>query len=438
MIEKLYQLIKEEESTLIKASDAIWEYAEVGFDTPKSSAHLAGVLASYGFEVEVGVGNVVHAILGKYENGGVKIGFLGEFDALFGMSQKADALIKEPIVKGESGHGCGHNLLGVGSLAGAIGLMRYLKENNLAGSVYYYGCPAEESGSGKAHMAKAGVFDGMDVCLSWHPHYVNQTWSDRTLAVMEVDFEFEGLTSHAAAMPEMGRSALDGAEMMNIGVNFLREHMSSDARIHYAFLNAGGEAANVVQDFAKLHYVIRESNAEKVKALYERVVSISKGAALMSETTVRHEIVAACKDVAPNYALSKALYDNMVAFDFNYSKEALEFAQALSPQNKQVSLEVLPFTFNELTYASTDVGDVSWQVPVAQAFVACEPHGTPMHSWQWVSNGKSKMAHASLSYVGALLAKTGLDVILDGALLKTIKDEFETQVVPKRQPSLLP
>ena len=431
MIQKLHDIILKNMDRYTQLSDTIWDYAEIEFDTPKSSQVLIDTLLEHGFKIEKGTDKIEHAFVAKYENGGKRIGFLGEFDALPNMSQKANALHKEAIVSGENGHGCGHNLLGVGSLTAAISLATYLQEEKLEGSVYYFGCPAEESGYGKSVMAQDGFFDGLDIALSWHPHFINETWSDRTLAVRQVNFEFKGISSHASLMPEMGRSAPDAAEIMNIGTNFLREHMPQDARIHYAFLDAGGKAANVVQDSAKLVYIIRGVDEAMVQHVYERIVKISQGAALITETQVTHEITAQAKDVIPNEALSLALDKNMRNFDFVYSDDALVENQKLSPENKKVSLTVPNFKFGNLSHVSTDVGDVSWRVPVAQSYIACEPVGTPMHSWQWVANGKSKMAHEALGYVGALLAKTGLDYIQDITLQEAIRDEFEAVMASK-------
>ena len=256
---------------ICQVSDAIWDVPELGFQEFQSAKLQCELLAELGFTVETNLGNIPTAFSGRWGSGKPVIGILGEYDALSGLSQKAGATQLDPIVPGGDGHGCGHNLLGGGSIAAAHAVKEYLRATGKAGTVIYYGCPAEESGSAKAFMARDGIFNELDAAFGWHPGTFNKVGNNSSLANYAVRYRFAGRSAHAAAAPHLGRSALDAVELMNMGVQFLREHVPSSVRIHYAITNTGGESPNVVQANAEVYYMIRGEKASTVQAVYERV-----------------------------------------------------------------------------------------------------------------------------------------------------------------------
>jgi aminobenzoyl-glutamate utilization protein B len=284
-------------------SDSIWDFAELKFEEQQSSALLAKALEDNGFAVRRGVAGMETAFIGEAGSGAPVIAFLGEFDALAGMSQLAGIAEAKPAVDGATGHGCGHNLLGVGSLMAAIALSRHLKTHNLPGTVRYYGCPGEEGGSGKTFMVRAGLFDDVDTALTWHPAPFNGVRSTNNLAVLEYFYRFKGIAAHAANAAHLGRSALDAVELMNVGVNFLREHMPQDCRVHYAITDTGGKAANVVQAKAEVLYLIRAPEMAQALALAARVEKVARGAAMMTETEVEIVFDTASTNLLPNLTL---------------------------------------------------------------------------------------------------------------------------------------
>lgn len=291
LTDKIAHYIDQKSGLYKNVSDRIWDYAETRFDEVRSANLLCKTLENEGFQVERGVANLETGFIATFGNGKPAIAILGEYDALAGLSQQAGSANYEPIIQNGNGHGCGHNLLGVGALAGAIATKQYFEDHNLAGTVKYFGCPAEESGYGKSFLARDGYFKDVDVAFSWHPGTVNAIMHARANAVINATFKFKGRSSHAAASPHLGRSALDAVELMNVGVNYLREHIVDEARIHYAVTNTGGLAPNVVQAEAEVTYLIRAPKPNQVKDLYQRVLNCAKGAALMTETTVEEQIV---------------------------------------------------------------------------------------------------------------------------------------------------
>ena len=469
---RISELLDQKQQMLSDCCDHIWEYAETRFETKQSADELCGILAQEGFTVERGLAQMENAFVATYGTGTPVVGILAEFDALADLSQVAGIAEKKAWKEGAAGHGCGHNVLGTGSIAGAIGIKDYMKESGLSGTVKVFGCPAEESGYGKAFMARAGVFAGVDAVLAWHPGDCSMPWSANTLAVAQMYFNFKGIAAHAAAMPELGRSALDAAELMNVGVNFLREHMVDAARIHYAFLDAGGTSANVVQPTSKLYYFVRAPKGDQVLELCRRVEKIAKGAAMMTETEVEIVWDAACADYIPNDTLNRALYENMKLFTpIELTEEELAFEKALcdtrseqivAAQNKklhqmfpELSEEELqavaaepvirrPYPFQESTgicspgMGSTDVGDVSWIAPAGQVMLACEPQGVPPHAWQWVANGKSGAVHKGILAAGKTLASTVYDLFTDPELLEKAKEEHRQDLGGKTYSSILP
>ncbi len=439
---RLSQIIEDKREKLIEVSNQIWEYAETGFEEFKSAKLLCQTLAEEGFEVEQGVANIETAFIGSFGSGKPVIAFLGEFDALTGLSQNGGIAQPNPQQIGGNGHGCGHNLLGTGSLAAAIALRDYMRENNITGTVRYYGCPGEEIGGGKTFMAREGIFNDVDIALSWHPGTTNNIMSVATLACYEVYFKFKGKSAHAAASPHLGRSALDAVELMNIGVNYLREHIIPEARVHYAITNTGGSSPNVVQAEAEVLYFVRAPRVSQTDDIYQRICDIARGAALMTGTEVDIDLASALSNVIPNTTLEQVMYDNFVKLGTpSYTDAELHFAEAiretLSEEEKKIDVQrnqklagkaiadvIDPFMSDAFMAGSTDVGDVSWIVPTAQCMTACEPLGTPLHTWQIVATGTTSLAHKGMLHAGKILAATALDILQQPELIEQAQAEL--------------
>lgn len=403
-----------------KLSDKIWENSEIRFKEEQSVADYVAFLKNEGFTVTVGQANLKTAFRAEWGSGKPVIGFLGEYDALPGLSQKAGLAVKEPLTAGGNGHGCGHNLLGVGALIGAIGFKHYLESEGKSGTVVFYGCPAEEGGSGKTFMAREGCFDKLDLALCWHPNACNMMPPGPVLANYSVRYSFIGKASHAAAAPEAGRSALDALELMNIGVQFLREHIPSTARIHYAITDTGGISPNIVQPYASALYQMRAPFAPEVANLYERINKIAKGAAMMTETQVEIKFLKGTSNTVLIPALDEIMYKNMCEIpnpvEYATDKQlALEIVKTQMPADKipENVFDLEPQKWNKTGNipipGSSDVGDVSWVCPVSQCGISTWPIGTAPHSWQAVACGKSDFAHRGMLYAGQIIAATAID-----------------------------
>ncbi len=435
------QIIDEYAPRLDAAADAIWETPELAFTEWQSAATLIKFLREEGFEVEEGIAGIATAFSGRFGHGKPVLGVLGEYDALSGLGQEANCLEKKPNGK-NAGQGCGHNLLGVGSLAAAIAVKKYLEETGAEGTVIYYGCPGEEGGSGKSFMARDHVFDELDAAVCWHPGVVNKVRTRSSLANYQILFKFDGLAAHAAGAPHMGRSALDALELMNIGVQFLREHMPTSARIHYSIIDAGGISPNVVQPHAEALYLIRDADNDGVKELYKRVLKIAEGAALMTETKESHEFIKACSNVVMNETMQHEMDRIMqeiappvpneedMAFARELTLKTLMGAPHADPDHPY-AYEKLSYDFNEGEIASagsTDVGDASWICPLAQLSVATWCLGTPGHSWQAVTQGKRAAAKEAMRYAGIVMGETLISLLEHPDLLEKAKEEFRERV----------
>ena len=449
------QAIEREREMICAASDAVWDHPETAFQEFKSTEILCELLEKEGFSVERNLAGIQTAFSGRFGHGKPVVGILGEFDALSGLSQESESIEKVPVCEGEPGHGCGHNLLGAGSVAAAIAVKEYLEKNGKEGTVVFFGCPGEEGGSGKGFMARDGVFDELDFAISWHPGDQNEVSVGSSLANYQVFYRFFGTASHAAACPELGRSALDALELMNMGVQFLREHVVPEARIHYAITNTGGYSPNVVQPYAEVLYLIRAPKNKQVEEIYRRVNKIAEGAAHMTETRVEIDFVKGCSNLVSNKVIAKKLWENLTELGApEYTKEEMELAQAIHDSvgescyesiekvaktcDKETKKEVLahrgeamyrfvaPFDpVGIMSFGSTDVGDVSWNCPTAQAYVATWAAGTPGHSWQVVSQGKSGLAHKGLIYAAKAMAGAAVDLIEDPEIIKEAWAEME-------------
>jgi aminobenzoyl-glutamate utilization protein B len=435
-------------------SDSIWDFAELKFEEQQSAGVLAATLEENGFAVRRGVAGMETAFIGEFGSGKPVIAFLGEFDALAGMSQVADVAQVQPREAGATGHGCGHNLLGVGSLMAAIALARHLKANNLPGTVRYYGCPGEEGGSGKTFMVRAGLFDDVDAALTWHPAPFNGVRSTNNLAVLEYFYRFKGVAAHASNAAHLGRSALDAVELMNVGVNFLREHMPQDCRVHYAITDTGGKAANVVQAKAEVLYLIRAPEMRQALDLAARVDKVARGAAMMTETEVEIVFDTASTNLLPNITLETAMHENMVALGpIAFDEADIAFAKSIQDtftdeaikssirlyqikgdvfSNRKIDgstplhLGLRDFEGqSHFRAGSTDVGDVSWVTPTAQCWTPAWAIGTNPHTWQVVAQGKSPAAHKAMAHAAKTLASTGFALMTSPELLASAKREWQ-------------
>ncbi|MBB4039454.1 aminobenzoyl-glutamate utilization protein B [Microvirga flocculans] len=453
---EIWQHVDAAKDRLIALSDRVWGMPEVCYTEVRSAAEHAAELRHQGFRVTEGVAGIPTAVIGEAGEGGPVIAFLGEYDALPGLSQEAGVAEHRPIEPGGHGHGCGHNLLGSGAMLAAVALKNWLAEKGIPGRVRYYGCPAEEGGAAKAFMVRAGAFDDADIAISWHPYSFWEVAPALSLANTRADFAFTGRAAHAAASPHLGRSALDAVELMNVGVNYMREHMPSDARVHYALLDTGGIAPNVVQAYARVRYSIRAMDLPGMLDLIERVHKIAQGAALMTETSVEMRIVSAVSNTLGNTPLEQALHNAMEElgpppFDEADRDFARKIRATLSEQEiasvyraigqPQTDAPLADFLVpmdspRKPMIGSTDIGDVSWVVPTVQAHAPTVAIGTPFHTWQVVAQGKMPAAHKAMVHVAKAMAATGMAAIIDPSLRAAAKADLveRTRATPYTSP----
>lgn len=435
-------------------SDAVWARPELSLKEFESAKLYCDTLRKYGFEVTEGLAGVATAFCGRYGSGRPVIGILGEFDALSGLSQAAGCSEHKPLVEGAPGHGCGHNMLGAGALGAAFAVKDYLEKSGHSGTVIFYGCPGEEGGAGKAFMAREGMWRELDCALTWHPSDVNEVVTGTNNSSIQVLYKFHGVSAHAAGDPENGRSALDAVELMNTGVQYLREHMTSDCRVHYAITDAGGVSPNVVQSEASVLYMVRANKVRDSVKLLARVDKIAQGAALMTETSFDRQFIDGTAELVPNYTLEELLYRifNEVGLP-EYSAEERQLAEEL---RKTYDVPVAPgiaagfdadiaadvaertnglndalcgFIMPEYHSAgfvagSTDVGDVSWQTPAAQVHCVTFPFGAAGHSWQNVSSGGTSLGHKGLINAAKIIACAAIELMNDPETLQKARDEF--------------
>ncbi len=468
----IVQWIDEHSNKFTEISDQVWSFAELGYQETQSAQVLANTLEQAGFSVERGVADIPTAFVASYGTEKPVIAILGEYDALPGISQQVSPE-RNPIEAGGNGHGCGHNLLGTGALAAALAVKEAIMAGDVTGTIRYYGCPAEENGSGKGFMARAGLFEDVDLSLTWHPGSFNGSISVNFLSNVKAKFKFHGRASHAAADPHNGRSALDAVELMNVGVNYLREHIIPDARLHYVILNGGGIAPNVVPPFAESLYMIRAPRPDQLKPIIERVVDVARGAALMTGTEMESSIISGASNLVFNDTIVEVLHEKMEEIGApGFTETEREFARELQPTfptggmgimaamfgpeakemlaaaKGQLLFEgVLPiFKTDAVMPGSTDVGDVSWVTPTGQFSTACQAFGTPGHSWQLVAQSGMSIGHKGMLYAGKILAAAAIEFMQKPGLLQKAKDEFQTRlvenpyvpVVPEGTPPPLP
>ena len=436
----IWDFVSKNQKRFQELADKVWSTPETCYSEQNSMSAHVDELIYHGFSVIKGIAKIPTAVVGEYGTDGPIIAFLGEYDALAGLSQKADVFHQDPVKKGANGHGCGHNLLGSASMQAAVALRDWLKDSNLPGVVRYYGCPAEEGGAAKTFMVRDKIFKDVDVAITWHPGCLPGIVKGSSLANCRVDFTFEGRASHAAVSPHLGRSALDAIELMNVGVNYMREHMPDKARIHYALIDGGGISPNVVQAKAKVRYVVRDETTPKMMELLERVKEIAKGAALMTQTKVKTKILAGVSNLlynetlgnimqgnldqlgAPEFSKEEHLYakkyqDTLTRKDIEsaYSHAGIDRVEGQVLAETVVAGDVKPVNMG----GSTDVADVSWVVPTVSLWGANYAIGTPFHSWQMTAQGKSSIAIKGMTHAAMVMAATGSDLILN----KTILDD---------------
>jgi aminobenzoyl-glutamate utilization protein B len=426
-------------------SDRIWELAEVGLQETQSAKAQEKFLRGEGFTVESGVAGMPTAFVASWGRGKPVIGFLGEYDALPGISQKAIP-VKDPLKQGAPGHGCGHNLLGVAALAGAAALKREMEAHELPGTVRYYGCPAEETLVGKVFMVKDGLFDDLDAAITWHPGGLNSVWNNSSNAMNSIKFTFYGRTAHAAGDPHHGRSALDAVELMNVGANYLREHVIEKARLHYVITDGGGEP-NVVPAKAQVWYYVRAPERPQVDEIYQRLLDIAKGATLMTGTTHDVTFLVGCYNYLPSKSINALVQKYMEQIGAPKFDEAeLEFARKMNesfePGQKEAGLKAAkapPEVFKQLINdtivppkdeeapmaGSTDVGDVSWVTPTGQFGTATGVIGQPGHSWQVSACSGMSIGHKGMLFAAKVMALAGLELMTNPDELKKARDEWK-------------
>lgn len=440
--------IDERQERFISLSDRIWEFAEVALAETKSCAAQAEDLEADGFTITRNVGGMPTAFMAEWGNGAPIIGFLGEYDALPELSQKNQA-DQEPLIDGGAGHGCGHNLLGTASLAAASALKAWLQETGQPGTVRYYGCPAEETGAGKVFMARDNAFADLDAAITWHPGARNSVSRGSSLAVDHIKFHFFGKTAHAAAVPHLGRSALDAVELTNIGVNFLREHVIPEARIHYVITNGGGQP-NVVPAEAEVWYYVRAPRRDQLEPITERIKAIAEGAAKMTETRMEIRDYFGIHNVLPNQALADVMFEALQEVGpMEFTDEEMAFAQHVAdqfPEEMRIAAAArydLPkeaikqplltdiYESNDegkTMSGSTDVAEASWNAPTVQCGTTCWVLGVPGHSWGVTATGAMSIGHKGMLQAAKTMALTGAKLIDDPKLLEKAQAEYRDAV----------
>jgi len=428
---------------LAKLNDEIWRAAEVAMGEYRSSEALASYLEGAGFKVERGVAGLPTAFVGTYGSGQPVIGFLAEYDALPGLSQEA-ATVKKPVIEGDPGHGCGHNIFGVAIVASAVAAKDVMARHKMAGTLKVFGCPAEETVEGKVFMARAGVFDGLSCCIQWHPSDDNGVSLGSSNALNQFELEFFGRTAHSAGDPWHGRSALDGIELTDIGLNFLREHLQPTARIHYVIIEGGG-APNVVPDHARAWYYVRDIDRESVEKDYERVLKVIEGASLMTGTTYKIHFKSGVHETLANKAGGEVVYSNLLLvgpplFTDEEQAFAKNIQKSVGVEEKGLTTKIEPFSLPEKSWGSgsTDVAEVSWLTPTTALGVAFTPLGTPGHHWSAAACAGMSIGHKCLAVAAKVMAASCLDFIAQPEVIKKMRDEWTARKKGREYKSPLP
>ena len=455
MIQTVKDLVASQADAAVALAKEIWNYAELSYEEVRSAAALMEALKKEGFAIEEGIAGIPTAFTATFQSGSGKpvVGFLAEYDALAGLSQKAGCPVQEAVEPGGAGHGCGHNLLGAGCYAAAVALKDYLVKENKDGTVIFFGCPAEEGAGAKQFIARAGYFDNVDFAYTWHPETINEVGSKGSVAIMGANFTFNGVAAHAGAEPHLGRSALDAVELMNVGCNYLREHMIDAARIHYAYSDAGGSAPNVVQSCAVIKYEVRAPKVSQVQELFTRVVDVAKGAALMTGTKMQYEITMAFSDYTANRTLGAVVdqcfrelgapdwteedYALAAGFLRTYPRSTMagireKLGTYFAPEELDKALEkpldsmVHPFNPKETGYnsGSTDVGDVGYATPTVMFHVATACLGNVGHSWQNTAFACSDIGMKGMLLAAEVMTLSAIRTMAQPELIRKAKVEL--------------
>ncbi len=455
----------ENEKPFTQMADFIWENPEVAYKEFKSSKYQADYLEGQGFKIKWDIGGINTAFIAEWGSGKPVIGFIGEFDALASLSQNVQTT-QSPVEAGGAGHGCGHNLLGTGAVAAAVAIRYWLESTGKKGTVRYYGCPAEEILSGKTFMARDRVFDDLDAGLNFHPANFNAPTKASMVGLTDLKFLFHGRSAHAGGSPHLGRSALDAVELMNVGVNYLREHVTEKVRIHYTITH-GGDLPNVVPDEAEVWYFIRAHQPEEMQEVVNRVRKVAEGAALMTETRMEEIFQGACSYVLSNHYLADLQYENMKEIGaLQFTDEEMKFAQQINDQfPKDFIVEMvkemkLPVEFQDMMDAekdkplwginlpaldddkiytgSTDVGDVSLITPLSMLNTACVPIAAPGHNWAFTAACGSTIGHKGMMHAAKIMAATAFDLYSDPQHLQKARDEFNKSTKGKPYQNPIP
>lgn len=433
--------------TILDVNRAIWNFAEVGLQETKSSNLLVTKLKDAGFKVETGVAHMPTAFVASYGSGRPIIGVLAEYDALPGMSQKV-AGFREAAADGKPGHACGHSGLGSGALGAVLAVKDAMQKHKLKGTIRLYGTPAEETVIGKVYMLLGGQFRDLDACLHWHPSSKNGSWAGSSKAIVSAKFTFNGTAAHAAGSPQSGRSALDAVELMNVGVNYMREHVKEDARFHYVITNGGG-APNVVPPKATVWYYVRADKHTDVEKYFKWINDIAKGAAMMTRTKMSVQIDTDCHELIPNTPLSELMYSNLKAIGApEFTEEDKQFARRLQqPLIEQFGTK-FPLAIDERIHpisqtskpskGSTDVGDISWFVPTGGIRTACLASQSPGHSWQNVAAIASPIGEKGIIYGAKVLAVSAIDLLEKPSLLAAAKADWQKRMKARKYTTLIP
>jgi aminobenzoyl-glutamate utilization protein B len=453
-----------ERATFTGMADDIWSHPETAFQEHRASKLQAAYLSGLGFRVRRGIGGLETAFVAEWGGGRPVLGLLGEYDALAGLSQKRQPT-PMPEVNGGPGHGCGHNLLGTGCVASAAALQRWLEATGHHGTVRYYGCPAEERVTGKVFMARDGAFSDLDAALNWHPDSSNMPGKGRFVGVRDLTFRFRGRSAHAGGSPHLGRSALDAVELMNVGVNYLREHVTEKVRIHYVITN-GGKLPNVVPEEAASWYFVRALEPDELEQVTARVRKIAEGAALMTETALEVTLNGACSSVLNNHCLADLHYKAMERLGpIPFSEDELAFAREVNGQfppeaarpfedlrvppdwrERVAAAERQPLIAenfpawdeDRVLTGSTDVGDVSLITPVSMLSTACFPTGAPGHSWANTAAAGTSIGHKGMMHAAAIMTLVGIDLYSDPAHVERARRELTDRTAGKPYRSPLP
>ena len=435
--------VETQKDELITVSDKIWAAAEIAFQEKVSSQTLIDYARANGFDVEVGVAETPTAFVATYGSGKPVIGILGEFDALPGISQKT-VPEKTPFKEGAAGHGCGHNMYGTASLGAAVAIKNLIAEGKLKGTVKFFGTPAEEKFFGKLWMARAGLFDDLDACLDWHPADTTEADVQSSLALVDFKVEFFGQTAHASADPWNGRSASDALELYTHGINSFREHVKPTVRIHY-HIQDGGQVVNVVPDYSRIWVRVRDTKREGMNEVYEQVRKMAEGAAIMADVDYEINLISGIHEILPNRAGGVAVQENLETLGpLSYTSEELDFAykiqEATSKPKLGINGKITPLkpTAEHPMGGSTDVGDVSFLVPVVRLGVTVAPEGTPWHSWAVVACGGMSIGHKGMVYAAKALSMSMVDLFTDSKLLQEVKDEFKMRKGDYQYSPMLP